>query len=149
MKRTIILAVIVVISITFMTLAAAQDRSTPTKESKTTMMNKEMNKEWNKETSMSGAHNACGMMMGSYLQHCMVASNDGGVIVMVGDKLQKFDRDLKLVKEITVAIDMEHMENMMSRMTAMCNRNMMPGENMMRGGTMPGGAMQKDGMDGK
>ena len=39
----------------------------------------------------------------------MVASNDGGVIVMMGNKLFKYDRNLNLVKEVELKIDMESM----------------------------------------
>lgn len=37
----------------------------------------------------------------------MVATQDGGVIVMAGNKLLKYDKDLKLVKEVYVKTDME------------------------------------------
>ena len=35
----------------------------------------------------------------------MVATKDGGVVVMVGNKLFKYDRNLNLVKETEIKID--------------------------------------------
>jgi len=36
------------------------------------------------------------------MQKQMVAANDGGVIVLAGNKLLKYDKDLNLVKEVEV-----------------------------------------------
>ena len=41
-----------------------------------------------------------GMMRAS--PSLMVATSDGGVIVLIGGKLKKFDKDLNLVKEVVV-----------------------------------------------
>ena len=38
-------------------------------------------------------------------QASMVASGDGGVIVLFGDRLIKYDKNLKLVKEVSLAPD--------------------------------------------
>jgi hypothetical protein len=46
----------------------------------------------------------CGMMMKK-----MIATSDGGVIVMAGKKLIKYDKDLNLVKEVEIKMDMEKM----------------------------------------
>lgn len=50
----------------------------------------------------------------------MVATGDGGVIVMTGNKLMKFDKDLNLVKETEVKMDMEGMCRMMKEMREKC-----------------------------
>lgn len=47
------------------------------------------------------------MMMKKMMSKKMVASGDGGVIVLVGNKLLKYDKDLNLVKEAEIKIDME------------------------------------------
>jgi len=47
----------------------------------------------------------CGMMM----KKMMIATSDGGVIVMAGKKLIKYDKDLNLVKEVEIKMDMEKM----------------------------------------
>ncbi|MBF0122776.1 MAG: hypothetical protein HQL21_05140, partial [Candidatus Omnitrophica bacterium] len=44
-----------------------------------------------------------GMMKSSSLS--MVATSDGGVIVLVGGKLKKYDKDLSLIKEVVVEAD--------------------------------------------
>jgi hypothetical protein len=56
----------------------------------------------------------------------MVATSDGGVIVMMGPKLLKYDKDLNLVKEVEIKIDwaawhktmMEHRKMMMQQQPA-------------------------------
>jgi hypothetical protein len=58
-----------------------------------------------------------GMMMG---KGGMVASQDGGVIVMTGNKLYKYDKDLNLIKEAEVKMDMEGMQKMMTEMKKTC-----------------------------
>jgi hypothetical protein len=62
------------------------------------------------------------------------------VIVMIRDELQKHDKDLNLVKETQVAIDTEHMSDMMEQMMAMCP---------MHQHTMLESAMQKNGVTAK
>jgi len=60
-------------------------------------------------------------MMGS-MQKQMVATNDGGVIVLAGNKLLKYDKDLNLVKEVELKtqfelkIDAGSMQEMMKGM---------------------------------
>ena len=63
----------------------------------------------------------CGMMMKSMaMGKSMVATDDGGVVVMVGNKLYKYDKNLELKKEVEIKMDMVTMENMMKRMKEMC-----------------------------
>lgn len=60
-----------------------------------------------KEEGMDG-----GMMKMMHKMHgmtrspSMVASNDGGVIVLTGNKLYKYDKNLNLVKEAEIKMDM-------------------------------------------
>src|SRR5512135_3503646 len=54
------------------------------------------------------------MMMKMMMPKQMVASNDGGVIVMAGNKLYKYDKNLNLVKETEIKLDMGDMEKMMA-----------------------------------
>ena len=49
------------------------------------------------------------MMMKKMMGKEMVVSGDGGVIILVGNKLLKYDSDLNLVKETEIKIDMEAM----------------------------------------
>jgi hypothetical protein len=52
-------------------------------------------------------------MMGSMLEKKLVATQDGGVVVWVGNKLIKYDKDLKLVKEVELKVDMPKMQQKM------------------------------------
>ncbi|MCX5712442.1 MAG: hypothetical protein NTY47_05160 [Candidatus Omnitrophica bacterium] len=60
-------------------------------------------------------------MMGS-MQKQMVATNDGGVIVLAGSKLLKYDKDLNLVKEaelktgVELKMDVGSMQDIMKNM---------------------------------
>ncbi len=60
-------------------------------------------------------------MMGA-MQKQMAATNDGGVIVLTGNKLLKYDKDLNLVKEVELKtgvelkIDAGSMQEMMKSM---------------------------------
>ena len=55
-----------------------------------------------------GMH-AMGMMGGS----AMVATEDGGIVIMWGSKLMKYDKDLNLIKEAEIKIDWESMNKTM------------------------------------
>ncbi len=65
-----------------------------------------------------GMHPMSGMMGGSSL----AATEDGGALVLMGNKLCKYDKDLNLVKEVEIKIDWEKM-----------NKTMMQYHNMMMG----------------
>lgn len=52
-------------------------------------------------------------MMKSMMERSVVATSDGGVVVVMGNKLTKYDKDLNVVKEIEQKMDMEGMQKMM------------------------------------
>jgi hypothetical protein len=52
-------------------------------------------------------------MMGSMMDKKIVATQDGGIVVWAGNKLIKYDKDLKLVKEVELKIDMAQMKQQM------------------------------------
>ena len=79
---------------------------------------------------MSGMHMSG--MMGSNI----VATEDGGIVVMSYNKLYKFDKNLKLVKEADIPFDKEHIKKMMENMQGM---------GMMMGGMMHGQGMMSSG----
>jgi hypothetical protein len=56
------------------------------------------------------------MMMG----RSMIATQDGGVALLMGNKLIKYDKDLNLQKEVEVKPDMECMRKMMTEMCSAC-----------------------------
>lgn len=67
-----------------------------------------------------------GMMGKGMMGHGMtgkgdiVATQDGGVIVMMGGKLYKYDKDLNLVKEAEVKIDIEGMKKAWAEIREKC-----------------------------
>jgi len=67
-------------------------------------------------------HMMPGMSMKGMMGKTMVATEDGGLVVMVCNKLYKFDKDLNLTKEAEIPFDEAHMEKMMKRMNEMQTR---------------------------
>ena len=71
-----------------------------------------------KKESMMGK----GMMQGgmmceeSMMGKSLVATSDGGVIVLIGNKLQKYDKNLVLQKEAEIKMDTAGMQKMMQMM---------------------------------
>ena len=59
-------------------------------------------------------------MMKSMMERSVVATSDGGVVVVMGNKLIKYDKDLNVVKEAELKMDMEGMQKMMDNMKSMC-----------------------------
>jgi len=71
-------------------------------------------------------------MCGSMMKSQIVATEDGGVVVLVCNKLMKYDKDLNLVKETEFKIDMEEkMKKMMEKCQMMCPQKPEPGKEMM------------------
>jgi hypothetical protein len=48
----------------------------------------------------------------------LVATSDGGVVVMMGNRLYKYDKNLNLIKETEMKIDMKSMHEMMKKQVA-------------------------------
>lgn len=69
---------------------------------------------------MTGMMEMNHMMMQSMMQKQVVATEDGGIIVVAGNKLTKYDKDLNVVKEVELKMDMEGMQKMMEHMKGMC-----------------------------
>ncbi len=71
--------------------------------------------------SVSGVAFACmdgkkeGMDKGMMNKPVMVSSNGGGVIILIGNKLQKYDSKLNLVKEVEIKVE-EHGCKMCAKM---------------------------------
>jgi hypothetical protein len=71
---------------------------------------------------MMGGKGMMGMcsMMNSMMHKQVVATNDGGIIVVAGNKITKFDKDLNVVKEVEQKMDTQGMQKMMENMKSMC-----------------------------
>ena len=54
-----------------------------------------------------------GTMMG--MMNSLVATSDGGVVVMIGNKLYKYDKNLNLVKEAEIKVDFKGMQRMLEQ----------------------------------
>lgn len=68
---------------------------------------------------MTGDKHMMYKKMGMCPMHCMmmkktmIATQDGGVAVMAGNSLSKYDKDLNLIKEVELKMDTEGMKKMM------------------------------------
>ena len=78
------------------------------------------------QQGMMGMHPMSGMMCNSSL----TAAGDGDVVVLMGNKLSKYDKNLNLVKEVEIKIDWENWKKTMEQHSNM----MMQHRNMMMGG---------------
>lgn len=74
------------------------------------------------------------MMMKQMMEREVIATADGGVLVLLGNKMIKYDKDLNLVKEAEIKPDMEGMQKMMMQMQGNCPMC----KKMMDGGMMQG-----------
>lgn len=63
-----------------------------------------------------------GKMMGmcAMMQKQVIATSDGGVVIVTCNKLTKYNKDLNVVKEVELKMDMEGMQKMMNNMKSMC-----------------------------
>ncbi len=66
-----------------------------------------------------------GKMMGMHMMKMMMEksvtpTSDGGVVVVAGNKITKYDRNLNLVNEAEIKMDMEAMGKNMKEMMAQC-----------------------------
>ena len=60
------------------------------------------------------------MMCHGMMQKELVATGDGGVVVMADNKLFKYDKELNLVKEVELKIDTQAMQSKMQQMMKEC-----------------------------
>ena len=61
-----------------------------------------------------------GMMMMKMMEKTVVATSDGGIVVVLGNKITKYDKDLNVLKEIEIKMDRENMKKDMDDMMKMC-----------------------------
>ena len=66
-----------------------------------------------------------GTMIHEMLPKSLLETKDGSLIVLVGNKLMKYDKDLNLVKEAEIKIDAEAMKKMMMQMQESCPKHSM------------------------
>ncbi len=130
MKKSIFVILVCVVTFVVCVLAFAQEKEEGMMG--TGMMGKGCMMDKQK---MMGKCPMCGMMMKKMMNKEIVATNDGGVIVLAGNKLFKYDRDLNLKKEVEIKMDMEGVQKMMQEMMKNCPmRKKMIEEGMMEEG---------------
>jgi hypothetical protein len=81
------------------------------------------------------------MMMHNMMSCQMVATEDGGVIIMGFGKLTKYDKNLDMVKSVDMKIDTEAMKKMMTEMMEACPMCKKMTEQMEKGKMMEQGGM--------
>lgn len=67
----------------------------------------------------AGAKPGC-PIMASIMERKVIATTDGGVVVVMGNKLTKYDQDLDMVKEVELTTDIEGLKKMMEGAKAGC-----------------------------
>ena len=88
-KQIIILAFALVVAVSCASFAIAEE-----------MQEMENGQQGGGMQGMGGEKKMNPMMMGMMHKDSMIATSDGGVIVMSGPRLIKYDKDLTLVKEV-------------------------------------------------
>jgi len=126
MKRTITFAVVIVLAAGVAYLAFAAEQSGPMMgkgamtDSNNVMMQKGMMGQpmMGKEMPMMCPMHT--MMCQGMMHKEMVATQDGGVVVMVDNKLLKYDKDVNFIKEVELKIDTKAMQDKMQQMMKEC-----------------------------
>ncbi len=140
-KGVAVITAVVVLTITGLALAQ-MDKGKDMGEKGMGMMGGGMMKgEMMDKGGMMGGKMMGMMGMSAMMQRQVVATSDGGIIVVAGNKLTKYDKDLNVVKEVELKMDMEGMQKMMENMKNMCP---MMGKGMMGGGDAAGEAISAD-----
>jgi outer membrane lipoprotein-sorting protein len=86
----------------------------------TTMMDKDITGKSCQGYEAMEMNHMKGIMMKDMMEKSLVATNDGGVIVLAGNTLTKYDKDLNLLKEVEVKMDMARMQKEMKEMMKNC-----------------------------
>lgn len=108
MKKIIFTLLAAVVCMSFLSVSFAGD-----------MVGRKGDKKWDKKDGMSCSmcHMHKSMMMG---ERKLIATQDGGAILIMGNKLIKYDAQMNVIKEVAITIDMEAMKKSMEEMKANC-----------------------------
>jgi hypothetical protein len=122
MKRTIPFAIVILLAAGIAFVAVDQTKAMAGKqdESKEMMGKGMMHKEMMEHREMPMMCPMHTMMCQCMMHKEMVATQDGGVVVMVDNKLLKYDKDLNMVKEVELKIDMKEKQEKMQQMMKEC-----------------------------
>ncbi|MCF8112713.1 MAG: hypothetical protein K9K21_02545 [Desulfotignum sp.] len=116
MRKSTIVAIVTAFILTSVSICFAQESDDQTGKMGTMMSGKSrMGRQGMSGQDMMGRdHMGRGMMRIS-----MVATQDGGVVVMIGNRLYKYDQNLSLKKETEISVDYEGLKGMMMKMQNM------------------------------
>lgn len=116
MRKLIIIAIVTAFILTSAGICFAQASDDQTGKMGTMMSGKDMmgHKGMSGQDMMARDHMGKGMMSNS-----IVATQDGGVVVMIGNRLYKYDQNLNLKKELEISVDYEGLKGMMMKMQNM------------------------------
>jgi hypothetical protein len=110
MKKTIFIALMALLIVP--ALAFSQEKSPAMDKSMEMSKGMEMGKGMGKGMGCKcGMGCNCGKMC-MMMQKQMIAASDGGVIVLAGNKLYKYDKNLNLVKEAEIKKDFKDIKKM-------------------------------------
>ena len=112
MKKSLIaIAVVIIVGTSGLAIAQMNDKGKDMMGDKTGMMDGKSGMMG--KGMMDGKRMGMCPMMKSMMERSVVATSDGGVVVAMGNKLTKYDKDLNVVKEAELKMDMEGMQKMM------------------------------------
>ncbi len=116
MRKLTIIAILTAFILTSGGICFAQASDDQTGKMGTMMSGKDMmrHKGMSGQGMMGRDNMGKGMMSKS-----MVATQDGGVVVMIGNRLYKYDQNLNLKKEAEISVDYEGLKGMMMKMQNM------------------------------
>ena len=140
MKKTafLILAAVLFAGVSFRSLSFARDvkEMNGNDSQKDEVLPRGMENRGSMGSQAMGMRSMAPTLPGGFMENMMIqqamkdksviATSDGGLIVVVGTKLIKYDKDLNVVKEAEIKIDVEAMRQSMAAM--------MPNSSMMREG---------------
>jgi hypothetical protein len=106
MKKIMFILLAAVVCMSFLSVSFAGD-----------MSGHKGDKKWDKKCQDCPMCHMNKMAMG---EKKLVATQDGGAVLMMGNKLIKYDAQLNIVKEVEIKIDMEAMKKSMEEMRANC-----------------------------
>jgi len=115
-KKLIVVAILALFALTLVGVSFAQDEVV-----KCPMMEKCAGM-----GGMKGPCPMCCMKMKGMMEKEMVATEDGSVVVLAGNKLMKYDKDLELKKETQIKCDMKEACEKMCKECPCCQAMMKP-----------------------
>jgi len=116
MKKVIVTALLIALPVMFSVAAFAEESGKAagsTVQTESTTSKECKSDESDKGDKGMRSYFMHGMMMKSMMSKQIVATTDGGVVVLAGNKIMKFDKNLNLVKEAEIKIDMEGIKKTM------------------------------------